>query len=647
TNHGLGYSGTNSVSAVSSTPVSAAVHAVNSSTNTQTSTTSGQRDRPSSSLNQTSPPFYGTTQSYQQSHTTPASCSLSTYDLSPPLRSSMTSSNYYNQYFSHYIRGSEFNPFQSIVPRLDSSMHYTDHPGSTHAPSHYDYPYSYSQYGIPAILPGPSSSTQLSSPTGGSGMVPPPPPSLPSGSHSESEPFSYQHSSALVDGHPNYFCKPNRANGTQPHSSSPGPHTHFIDYHGNHSPYAPNRPSSRIRQTKLANATATMNGNTAIGSRRGDRMLNGDGGDHDRVTTRSRDHANSEDSNSQKDAMDDLESDSRSDLKRQKKRGIFPKVATNIMRAWLFQHLTHPYPSEEQKKQLAQDTGLTILQVNNWFINARRRIVQPMIDQSNRSGPHAYSPAEAAPSCVNYMEGTPYAAYTRAAQAAAAAAGFPNHPSSNDMYLAAAAVAAAASAGNPMGGPGDPGSRFCTSFSSSQCSNVPREHPVDDTISNNSFMSEFFNSDRALSSQDRPEPGSHMSSSSYSGLLPAAVAAAVGSGSESCSNLTSTAYPSAFSYYGQFDPLTGYALNNPALAAYYAGGNLPTGVSNGFEAASAFYNSTIMGNTSSSNYPSGYNGRGYRGNSASTESNSSHGSEGGTTMHSLNSRMVGATGATN
>uniref|UniRef100_A0A8C6SP99 Meis homeobox 2a n=1 Tax=Neogobius melanostomus TaxID=47308 RepID=A0A8C6SP99_9GOBI len=73
------------------------------------------------------------------------------------------------------------------------------------------------------------------------------------------------------------------------------------------------------------------------------------------------------------------------DKKRQKKRGIFPKVATNIMRAWLFQHLTHPYPSEEQKKQLAQDTGLTILQVNNWFINARRRIVQPMIDQSNRT----------------------------------------------------------------------------------------------------------------------------------------------------------------------------------------------------------------------------------------------------------------------
>ena len=28
------------------------------------------------------------------------------------------------------------------------------------------------------------------------------------------------------------------------------------------------------------------------------------------------------------------------DRRKQKKRGIFPKIATNIMKAWLFQHLT-------------------------------------------------------------------------------------------------------------------------------------------------------------------------------------------------------------------------------------------------------------------------------------------------------------------
>ena len=76
-------------------------------------------------------------------------------------------------------------------------------------------------------------------------------------------------------------------------------------------------------------------------------------------------------------------------------------MATNILRAWLFQHLTHPYPSEDQKKQLAQDTGLSILQVNNWFINARRRIVQPMIDQSNRAGPSGYPSPD--PTAMGYM----------------------------------------------------------------------------------------------------------------------------------------------------------------------------------------------------------------------------------------------------
>jgi hypothetical protein len=52
-----------------------------------------------------------------------------------------------------------------------------------------------------------------------------------------------------------------------------------------------------------------------------------------------------------------------------KKRGIFPKSATTLMRAWLFQHLTHPYPSEEEKKILAKETNLNILQVNNWYVD--------------------------------------------------------------------------------------------------------------------------------------------------------------------------------------------------------------------------------------------------------------------------------------
>jgi len=63
-----------------------------------------------------------------------------------------------------------------------------------------------------------------------------------------------------------------------------------------------------------------------------------------------------------------------------KRRGNLPKTATNILKKWLFDHLFHPYPTEEEKSALAQQTGLTMNQISNWFINARRRILQPMLE---------------------------------------------------------------------------------------------------------------------------------------------------------------------------------------------------------------------------------------------------------------------------
>ncbi|XP_015927310.1 homeobox protein PKNOX1 [Parasteatoda tepidariorum] len=74
--------------------------------------------------------------------------------------------------------------------------------------------------------------------------------------------------------------------------------------------------------------------------------------------------------------------------KKKQKRGVLPKHATSIMRSWLFQHIVHPYPTEDEKKQIAHQTNLTLLQVNNWFINARRRILQPMLDASNPESNH-------------------------------------------------------------------------------------------------------------------------------------------------------------------------------------------------------------------------------------------------------------------
>lgn len=74
------------------------------------------------------------------------------------------------------------------------------------------------------------------------------------------------------------------------------------------------------------------------------------------------------------------------DCEDQAKRGVLPRHATQAMRAWLFQHLVHPYPTEEEKRSLAAQTRLTLLQVNNWFINARRRILQPMLECADKPG---------------------------------------------------------------------------------------------------------------------------------------------------------------------------------------------------------------------------------------------------------------------
>ncbi len=42
-----------------------------------------------------------------------------------------------------------------------------------------------------------------------------------------------------------------------------------------------------------------------------------------------------------------------------KRRGNLPKQTTDILRAWLHEHLDHAYPNEEEKQQLIRETGLS------------------------------------------------------------------------------------------------------------------------------------------------------------------------------------------------------------------------------------------------------------------------------------------------
>ncbi|URE42252.1 POX [Musa troglodytarum] len=61
-------------------------------------------------------------------------------------------------------------------------------------------------------------------------------------------------------------------------------------------------------------------------------------------------------------------------------RGL-PERAVSVLRAWLFEHFLHPYPTDTDKHMLATQTGLSRNQVSNWFINARVRLWKPMIEE--------------------------------------------------------------------------------------------------------------------------------------------------------------------------------------------------------------------------------------------------------------------------
>jgi hypothetical protein len=51
----------------------------------------------------------------------------------------------------------------------------------------------------------------------------------------------------------------------------------------------------------------------------------------------------------------------------------FPRAAVKVLKDWMIAHIDHPYPSEEEKEALGQQTGLSLSQISNWMANTRRR----------------------------------------------------------------------------------------------------------------------------------------------------------------------------------------------------------------------------------------------------------------------------------
>ncbi|OWR44559.1 homeobox protein Mohawk [Danaus plexippus] len=72
---------------------------------------------------------------------------------------------------------------------------------------------------------------------------------------------------------------------------------------------------------------------------------------------------------------------------RPQKRLFTPEIK-RYLKDWLVRRRDNPYPNREEKKQLSRETGLTYIQICNWFANWRRKLKNVNADRNQLTWGH-------------------------------------------------------------------------------------------------------------------------------------------------------------------------------------------------------------------------------------------------------------------
>mmetsp|Transcript_35072 Transcript_35072/g.34746 ORF Transcript_35072/g.34746 Transcript_35072/m.34746 type:complete len:197 (+) Transcript_35072:186-776(+) len=86
-------------------------------------------------------------------------------------------------------------------------------------------------------------------------------------------------------------------------------------------------------------------------------------------------------------------------------RSNYSSTVTQILQTWFEAHIDYPYPTEQERIELCEKTGLTRKKLRVWLINSRKRKTDKIIKKMNPkdlkrgSNPASYKPR--VPPCLN------------------------------------------------------------------------------------------------------------------------------------------------------------------------------------------------------------------------------------------------------
>eukprot|EP00960_Hanusia_phi_P033542 750501-Hanusia_phi.AAC.4 len=83
-----------------------------------------------------------------------------------------------------------------------------------------------------------------------------------------------------------------------------------------------------------------------------------------------------------------------------RRRENLPSQSVSVLKEWMRNNIKRPYPTDQDKVELAALANITTQQVSNWFVNARKRIWQQMLeDKFGRDQANAFIPSKPPVSC--------------------------------------------------------------------------------------------------------------------------------------------------------------------------------------------------------------------------------------------------------